>query len=60
MSFARDVAAAVLHHIGDALVRVPALEHDLAALLAADRSTVVSPSPSTLRYCDRMREVSFS
>ncbi len=46
--------------VENALVRVPALEQDLAALLGPDWSTVVSPSPSTRRYCDRMREVCFS
>jgi heme oxygenase (biliverdin-producing, ferredoxin) len=42
-----------------ALDRVPALERDLAALLGPEWSTVVSPSPATQRYCDRLREVCF-
>jgi heme oxygenase (biliverdin-producing, ferredoxin) len=46
--------------VDDALVRVPSLEQDLANLLGLDWSTVVSRSPSTQRYCDRMRELCFS
>ncbi len=42
-----------------ALDRVPALERDLAALLGPEWSTVVSPSPATQRYCDRLQEVCF-
>jgi heme oxygenase len=46
--------------ITDALHRLPALERDLTALLGPGWSTVVSPSRSTQRYCDRMREVCFT
>lgn len=46
--------------VTDALHRVPALERDLAALLGAQWSTVVSPSQTTQRYCDRMRQICFS
>ncbi len=46
--------------VDEALVRVPALEQDLAALLGPGWSTVVNPSPSTQRYCERMREVCFN
>jgi heme oxygenase len=42
-----------------ALVRIPALEQDLFALLGAEWSTVVSPNQSTRHYCDRMRQVCF-
>jgi heme oxygenase (biliverdin-producing, ferredoxin) len=55
----RDDAVAGLF-VDNALLRVPALEQDLAALLGPDWSTVVSPSPSTRRYCARMREVCFN
>lgn len=61
-----EEAGRVMHHdpvagafVDDALVRIPALEQDLGALLGADWSTLVSLSQSTRRYCDRMREVCF-
>jgi heme oxygenase len=46
--------------VTDALLRVPALERDLAALLGSGWRTQIEPSPVTRRYVDRIREVCFT
>jgi heme oxygenase len=51
------VASAFIH---DALLRVPALEQDLAALLGPEWRDRIAPNAATQRYCARMREVCFT
>lgn len=46
--------------VDDALIRVPALEQDLAALLGPDWRALITPNDATRRYCDRMRELCFT
>jgi heme oxygenase len=46
--------------VTDALLRVPALERDLAALLDAGWRTQVVPSAVSRRYVDRIRQVCFT
>ena len=45
--------------VTDALLRVPALERDLAALLGPEWRTQIAPGAVTQRYVDRIREVCF-
>jgi heme oxygenase len=46
--------------VSDALVRVPALEADLAWLSGQDWRAELAPLPATRRYVDRLRQVCFS
>ncbi len=46
--------------VTDELLRVPALERDLAALLGPDWRDRIAPNDATRSYCDRMREVCFT
>jgi heme oxygenase len=46
--------------VSPALLRVPALEQDLGALLGPDWRERISPSTATQRYVDRIREVCFT
>lgn len=45
--------------VDDALVRVPALDADLAHLLGPGWAEGLRPTPATATYCDRLREVAF-
>ena len=44
----------------DELLRVPALERDLAALLGPQWRDSIAPNEATRTYCERMREVCFT
>jgi heme oxygenase len=46
--------------LSEKLLRVPALEQDLRALLGPQWSDAIAPSDATARYCDRMRAVCFT
>lgn len=50
-----DPALAAFHPAG--LVRMPALEADLAYLLGADWRAQITPVPATAAYADRIREI---
>ena len=45
--------------VDESLVRLPALERDLHALLGPRWAEQIAPNEATRRYCDRMREVCF-
>jgi heme oxygenase len=46
--------------VDESLVRLPALERDLHALLGADWAARIAPNEATRRYRDRIQEVCFT